>query len=117
MTYDLIIQIIKILLSNKTYISVSNIADKTNVSTKTIYNYLEKHSFLEYIYPCTLEKRQKQGVRILGNEQALNKLKQKLSIYRKKVGEIIFSHFSFIRVNSLSLSTFPHRAQYNLVLR
>lgn len=34
MTYDLIIQIIKILLSNKTYISVSNIADKTNVSTK-----------------------------------------------------------------------------------
>lgn len=49
MTYDLIIQIIKILLSNKTYISVSNIADKTNVSTKTIYNYLEKHSFLEYI--------------------------------------------------------------------
>ena len=35
MTYDLIIQIIKILLSNKTYISVSNIADKTNVSTKT----------------------------------------------------------------------------------
>ena len=38
MTYDLIIQIIKILLSNKTYISVSNIADKTNVSTK---NYLQ----------------------------------------------------------------------------
>ena len=84
MTYDLIIQIIKILLSNKTYISVSNIADKTNVSTKTIYNYLEKHSFLEYIYPCTLEKRQKQGVRILGNEQALNKLKQKLSIYEQE---------------------------------
>ena len=84
MTYDLIIQIIKILLSNKTYISVSNIADKTNVSTKTIYNYLEKHSFLEHIYPCTLEKRQKQGVRILGNEQALNKLKQKLSIYEQE---------------------------------
>lgn len=84
MNYDLDIQIIKILLSTNAYISVSNIATKTNVSTKTIYNYLNKRSFLEYIYPCLLEKKQKQGVRILGNESAINKLKQKLSIYEQK---------------------------------
>lgn len=56
MNYDLDVQIIKILLSTNTYISVSNIATKTNVSTKTIYNYLNKRSFLQYIYPCHLEK-------------------------------------------------------------
>lgn len=84
MNYDLDVQIIKILLSTNTYISVSNIATKTNVSTKTIYNYLNKRSFLEYIYPCTIEKKQKQGVRILGEEFSRNKLKQKLSIYEQK---------------------------------
>lgn len=59
MTYDLIIQIIKILLSNKTYISVSNIADKTNVSTKTIYNYLEKHSFFRIYISLHFRKKTK----------------------------------------------------------
>ena len=84
MTNNLNIHIIKILLSSKSYISVSNIALKTNVSTKTIYNHLEKSDFLEYIHPCILEKKQKQGIRLLGNESDINKLKQKISIYEQE---------------------------------
>lgn len=84
MNQNLNIEIINILLASSTHISVSSIANKTHVSTKTIYNYLEKRSFIEYIYPCTLEKKQKQGIRILGDEYSLNKLKQKLSIYEQE---------------------------------
>lgn len=106
MTNELNIKIIKILLSSKNYIPVSDIAIKTKVSTKTIYNHLEKHDFLEYIQPCILEKKQKQGIRILGNELTINKLKQKLSIHEQEQN-------LYLSVLNLDSTTFILQSLFN----
>ncbi|CUH97655.1 hypothetical protein P22_3790 [Propionispora sp. 2/2-37] len=70
--------IIKVLLEHQHYIAVVNIAAQLAVSAKTIHNYLSEPVFHEMIRPCTVDKKQKLGIKLIGNENQRNELYEKL---------------------------------------
>lgn len=71
--------IIAILLETRRHIPVARIAERMRVSTKTIYNYLTNPEFNRQIRPCLLEKKQKQGIRLVGTEEQLNAARKKFA--------------------------------------
>lgn len=78
MKRDLYVNILKILLNISSYITVADIAEQLNVSSRTIYTYLHNDEFLQFISPCNLEIRQKQGIKLLGSKEQKDKIKKRL---------------------------------------
>ncbi len=70
--------IIKILLDHQQYIPVANLASQLDVSSKTVHNYLSEPVFYEMIRPCTIDKKQKLGIKLFGNETQRRELYEKL---------------------------------------
>ena len=69
--------IIKILLDYHQYIPVAKISKQLDVSSKTIHNYLSEPVFHKMIKPCILDKKQKLGIKLIGDENQRNELYEK----------------------------------------
>lgn len=78
MNLQLYKDIIKILLDYPQYIPVAKISAQLDVSSKTIHNYLSEPVFHEMIRPCSLDKKQKLGIKLIGNEAQRNELYEKM---------------------------------------
>lgn len=72
--------IIAILLEAQQHIPVAQIAEPLQVSTKTIHNYLMSPELNRQIRPCVLEKKQKQGIKLLGTKEELNIVRKRFAV-------------------------------------
>lgn len=85
MNVQLYKEIIKILLEHPHYMPVANIAAQLDVCSKTVHNYLSESVFHEMIRPCAIDKKQKLGIKLLGNENQRCELYEKLVLAEQTV--------------------------------
>lgn len=87
MKAELCERMIEILLAAKRHIPVAEIAGQLQVSTKTVHNYLRSPQFCGQLRPCSLEKKQRLGVKLVGTEQQIGALRKKIAMRDSKSGQ------------------------------
>lgn len=84
--------ILEILIQSTDYITVRYLANKLNVSKKTVYNYLDSPEIKNLLKGCFIEKKQNRGVKLIGSDKAILEVKRNLEL--SKVNKKIFSNDS-----------------------
>lgn len=76
MKKDLYYKLLNILTENNKYVTLSFLSNELGVSSKTVRNYLSDKEFLSLIYPCTLDKKPHNGIKLVGTKDEILKLKR-----------------------------------------
>lgn len=62
-------EILKIICSEQSYVTISNIAEKLNISSRTVLRELRYVEVWLKAYGCSLDKRSGMGIRFIGNKE------------------------------------------------
>lgn len=93
-------ELINILMNQKDYITVNELANKIDVSSRTIHNYLDSSEFSALIYQNEINKIPNVGIKItLTNNRKINVLSKIKSISYVPVTKNNYDDFTFIMIH------------------
>ncbi|MBU3217477.1 PRD domain-containing protein [Clostridium estertheticum] len=114
--------IIEILIERMDYITVYCLANKLNVSKKTVYNYLDSPEIKNLLKGCFIEKKQNRGVKLIGSDQSILEVKRNLELSKATEKAFSTNIYHILRVlftnkNPYTMKTFSeelHKSQTSI---
>ena len=76
MKKELYYKLLSILAEKEEYTTLSFLSNELGVSSKTVRNYLSDKEFLNLIYPCILDKKPHNGIKLVGKQEDIIRLKR-----------------------------------------